>query len=293
MRNRVEYVSLKFLNWVVHLLPYPLALQCSKVLGFLLFSVARVRRRVVLSNLRRAFPEKSFKEIKRIAWQNYVHFSRVAIEYLNFPRFYQHELSDFVDFNDKEILDEVRKTGKGAILVGGHLGNWEILGAAISRQGYPLTAIVADQRNTLIDHWMNEYRSASGMKIFRRKEAAKAILQALKKGEFVILLSDQDAGKDGVFVNYFGTLVSAPAGAAVFALRTNAKLIYVSCVFNGNKYRTSFRPIDVEQYRKLDYFEALRQITQAFTNLLEAEVRTYPHQWFWMHRRWKSSPKTE
>ena len=293
MRNRVEYTALRFLGWSARLLPYSLALQCSRVLGFLLFSVARIRRQVVLSNLRRGFPEKSFREIKQIAWQNYIHFSRVAIEYLNFPRLYRRNLSDIVDFNDKEILDEVQRTGKGGILVGGHFGNWEILGSAIARQGYSLTAVVADQRNTLVDYWMNEYRTASGMKVFRRKEATKAILRALKKGEFVILLSDQDAGKDGVFVDYFGTLVSAPAGAAVFALRTGASLIYVSCALKGKKYGTFFHPIDVSQYRELNYSEAVQQITQAFTRLLEADVRIYPEQWFWMHRRWKSSPMAQ
>jgi KDO2-lipid IV(A) lauroyltransferase len=191
----------------------------------------------------------------------------------------------WIHLRNVEPLKEAVSAGKGAIVVSGHLGNWELMGAIIATIGLPVTFVVTTQRNKLIESLIDRYREAADIEIVKRRAAVKGVLSALKRNRLVAILIDQDAHEDGAFVPFFGRLSSTPRGPAIFHLRTGAPLIFASCIrLPGDHYR-----IEVERLNTGNLTDADEIIALA-TARLEAAIRETPEQWFWMHRRWKTSP---
>ncbi len=291
-RNILEFLGLKFIWLITQILSYQLAIRVSRVLSFLTFSVFRVRRDVTIQNLQQAFPEKNIGECTYLAKKIYDHFGRVAMDFLYMSRLIPERLLQIIHFENEAVLQEALKRRKGVVLNGGHLGNWEFLAAIIPLKGYPTHIIVGTQRNNLADKWINSNRLLAGSKIIHVGGAVRKALQALGQGECVALLSDQDAGKDGQFVPFFGRKASAPVGAALLALRSGAPIIYSQCILKNGRYVVEFKEIktsDLDGPTQGNLWE----LTRRFTEILEENVRKYPEQWFWMHRRWKTRPPEE
>ncbi|NOY78246.1 MAG: lysophospholipid acyltransferase family protein [Calditrichaeota bacterium] len=292
LRNVLEFLGLKFIWLTTQILPYWLAVRLSRVLSFLAFSIFRVRRDVTLQNLQRAFPEKSARACTQLAKKVYDHFGRVAMDFLYLSRLIPKKIMQLVVFENETVLRDALKQGKGVVLNGGHLGNWEFMAAIVPLKGYPTSIIVGTQRNSLADEWINSNRLLAGSKIIHVGGAVRKSLKALGQGECVALLSDQDAGKDGQFVPFFGRKASAPVGAALLALKSGAPMIYSQTVWKNGRYVVEFKEIPT---RDLDgpTPENLWELTRRFTETLEENIRKYPDQWFWMHRRWKTRPPGE
>jgi KDO2-lipid IV(A) lauroyltransferase len=104
------------------------------------------------------------------------------------------------------------------------------------------------------------------------------------------MLADQDAGTDGVFVDFLGRKASNHQGPAVFALRTGAPIIFGSAIRQPDgRHRVVAELLRFDELTEVTP-ENIRIVTQAYANLLEKMVRQYPDHWFWMHRRWKTRP---
>jgi len=262
-------------------------------LGWFAFHILKVRRRVVLNNLVHAFPEKSEQELLGIACRTYQNFAKMIFEYMRFPVMKKEEILNMCQMDNPEHFDWILENGKGGILIGGHFGNWELMGAHIAQSGYPVSFLVGKQRNKRIDNVMNENRSLMGIKIIRMGMAVRGVLKTLRNNEIIALLSDQDAHKEGVFVDFMGRKASTPQGPAVFALKTGAPILFTSAVrLPKGKHRTASTILRFDHLKDLTP-ENIQEVTQAYTSVLEEMVRKYPDHWFWMHRRWKTRPPEE
>jgi len=152
---------------------------------------------------------------------------------------------------------------------------------------------VGQQHNRLVDNRMNEFRLQAGINIIHMGVALRGVIKALRSNEIVALLADQDAGPEGVFVNFFGRPSSTHQGPAVFILRTGSPLIFASTVRQpDDTQRVSLKLLTFDHLDGVT-LENIKEVTQAYTLLLEEEIRNHPDHWFWMHRRWKSVPGTE
>jgi len=154
-----------------------------------------------------------------------------------------------------------------------------------------VTYVVEAQANPLIERWMNRMRESVGVEIVPRRDAARGVLRSLKRNRVVAMLCDQDAGRAGVFVPFFGRPASTPRGPAVFHLKTGVPMIFGSCPGDRRgKYRVNFEPLKFTGLigeRERDERAIMSQITAR----LEADIRLRPEQWLWLHRRWKTSPE--
>ena len=292
-RHHIEYFSLLGLVLLVWMLSLRGILLLGDLLGWFAFSILGVRRKVVLDNLSHAFPEKSRGELLAIARRSYQNFAKMTLEYMRFPRMSGQDVLSLCRLEGRENLDFALKKGKGAVLVGGHFGNWELMGAFFVQLGYPVSFLVGEQHNKLVDNMMNENRILMGIRIIHMGMAVRGVLKALRNNGFVALLSDQDAGPDGVFVDFFGRPASTPQGPAVFVLKTGAPIIFGSAIrLPRGKHRIICKLLTFEHLHGVTP-ENIQKVTQSYTNLLEEAVRLYPDHWFWMHRRWKSRPPRE
>lgn len=244
-----------------------------------------IRRKVVLRNLAVAFPNLPLKGLEATGRGCFRHFGAVGTSLASLPSLKPEDVGKWIHFTGLDAMDRAVAGGKGGIVVSGHLGNWEIVGAACAKLGYPVSFVVTTQSNKSVERWLDEQRAKCGVEIIKRREALRGVLSALKRNRIVAILIDQDAHEDGVFVPFFGKPSSTPRGPAVFHLRTGAPLIFMeSQRLPGEEYRVSLSDVIPPENATQDEIMAL------LNRRLEAAVRKAPEQWFWMHRRWKTSP---
>ncbi len=284
-RYRAEYLLLVACGTVFGMMPPKWVFRIVRMLGFFAFHVFRIRRSVTLDNLLNSFRgEKSGQELERIARLSYDHIGMTFIEMLYAPKLVP-RIHEIVDLSDIEKVHRALERGNGLVLVYSHFGSWELNAGALAAAGIPTSVVVRRQTNPLVDRLMNRNRSLFGMKIIPTGVPFKKIVQALRNGESIGLASDQNAGRKGVFVDFFGQKTSTPRGAAKIALKYSAPVIVtVSVRMSPGRYRMILREVDVVPD------DTVESLTQRYTGIMEEIIRQYPEQYFWMHRRWKTRP---
>ncbi|MCI0512121.1 lysophospholipid acyltransferase family protein [candidate division KSB1 bacterium] len=291
-RHLLEYLFFLTMGYLTRCLPFRAALWLGARFGDFGFYCIPIRKKVTLQNLALAFPEKNASERKQIARRVYRNLGIMTIEHLRFPMLNPGDLLKMVTFEGEDILKRALAKGKGVIISGGHFGNWEIMGTAISAAGYPMSFVVADIHNRYLDKMINNHRKKMGVKIIPKGIAIRGVLNELKENRCVTLLMDQDAGKNGTFVNFFGRPASAPKGPAKYSLKTGAAIIFTLSFRDPNGLlRIVFEELPDDNLTGSQE-EKIQVITQQMTCRLEARIREFPDHWFWMHRRWKTQPTT-
>jgi KDO2-lipid IV(A) lauroyltransferase len=290
--DRIEYAGLRFLLAGLARAPLPLARWACRRLGDLLFDVVRIRRRVALENLRASFPEKSEGEIRGIARACFRGFCETVSEFARLPRLSRTQLLAMSEVVGIEHLVEAAGSGRGVILLTGHFGNWEWLGALFPAMGYRLSVVVGEQHNRLVDRFINDARAKLGVGILSAERDLRGILRALENRGLLAIVGDQDAGRDGVFIDFLGRAASTAVGPVRLARRFDVPLVvgFAIRMPDGRIRLELAPPLRIPQDGDARSVE--RDYTARWSRTLEEYVRRYPDHWFWMHRRWKTRPET-
>jgi KDO2-lipid IV(A) lauroyltransferase len=182
---------------------------------------------------------------------------------------------------------------RGAILVTGHCGNWEWLNLGLGARGVPMTVAARELDDPRLDEVARRLRGRfGGESALRGKGAGTKLVQALHHGRVDGLLIDQDIDAPGVFVEFFGRPAWTPSGAALLALRTRCPIVTGFASRRGDgTMRLAFSP-PIETPSEGDLDSQVARLTASLTAAIEAQVRAYPEQWVWMHRRWRHQPGT-
>ena len=261
-------------------------------LGRLAYRPLAVRRTLVERHLRQAFPEKDAEWVQETARQTYEHFGRELFETARMASLTPAQLERETVVDGLEPLLDAARSGTGAVLTAAHLGNWEIACASLSVRGVPLEIIAQKQRNPLFNQAIVDARQRFGSGIIYRGRAPKEALRALRAGRIVIFGADQNAGRHGVFVPFFGTPASTHRGAALMAVRTGTPLFFAAARrLPDGRHQLRVEQVDVDRDGPVE--DAVQRMTAAFTARLEAAVRETPEQYFWFHKRWKTRPPKE
>ena len=289
-KNRSEFLALFTVARLLQKFPPATVVKIARFVGRVVYVVLPIRKSVVLQNLKLAFPEKSEQERKRIARQTYMNFGQTFFEFLRAPVRTRDELQRRVTLHHTHVLKESYESGRGTLLMTGHFGNWELAACAIVDLGYPLVVIAKKQRNRQVDELLNHYRRVSGIETVPLGMGVREFLRALRQNKFVAMLADQDAHREGVFVDFFNRPSATAPGPAAFALKTGAHIIFTTCVLNrDDTYDITFEKIDINTI-PAKAPDPVKEITQKHVSKLEEKIRAWPHHWFWMHRRWKTPP---
>jgi Kdo2-lipid IVA lauroyltransferase/acyltransferase len=269
------------------------------VLGELLGSIAwllRIRRRVVLGNLRLAFPELSEVERRRIGRRCFRNLGRMVPEFLLSSRMSAAELETFFVYDGLERLEAERARGRGVIVCTGHFGHFEMLGAVHALKGIPITMITRRLgRSRLNDLWRGA-RERAGVEdlVARRGGTLAAARRALKEGRVLGYIIDQNQPfRRAIFPTFFGVKAATAATPAVLAIRTKAPVFFAVAVpLEGGRHRVVVEgPLAPPATGRGQ--DAVLAFTQDLNDRLEKWVRAYPEAWYWLHRRWKTRPAGE
>ncbi len=290
LRYYFEYIVLAGLGFVVRQLPRKAIVFLGARVGDFIFYCIPIRKKLTIQQLTEAFPEKGLKEIKTIARDAYRNLVTNSIEHLCLAGMSKEEMLKIVKLENMDLLDKAIARNKGVIHVGGHFGNWEYMGSAVSMLGYPVAYVVAEINNPYINTMVNVHRQETGVTPIPKEEAVRGIMQTLKKKGTIAMLIDQDAGRNGIFLTFFDKICSTVRGPALFALKTGAAILFVANIRQPDgTIKAVFEEIEID-YDKGQTEENIREVMQSCTTMLESYIRKYPGHWFWMHRRWKIQP---
>jgi len=287
MRHRLEYGAVRVLGGTCALVPEAAAHWGGSGFGWLAGRVGRPRWGVMTEQLRSAFPDADEDWRRDVARRCYAHFGAEAMALLRLSRLGLDGVRERTEVVGRRVLEAAANHPTGAVLVTGHVGNWEICGAAIVAAGLPMDVIAARQRNQYFDRYMTRCRASLGMKVIPREQARRRVVEVLRTGKSVGVVGDQDARDAGVFVDFFGRPAATARGPAVLARRTGS-LMGTAFVTRLPGPRLRYR-LELEA---LDPSDGVDALTQACASRLEAKIRQHPEQYFWMHRRWKTKPPT-
>ena len=293
LRHRLEYAGLRALETVFARLPEGAAGRLGAALGAAAFRLG-VRRQVVDANLARALPDADEADRRAVAQASFRHLGAEASTLLRLSGLPAEAVVDRTDVSGWEALEAAHAAGRGVVVVTGHYGNWELSAAAVGARGLPVLAVAKRQSNERFDRRLAGVRAGLGVRTIEMERAPREIPRALKRGEVVGFVADQDAGERGLFLDFFGVPASHHRGPALFALRYRVPAFYAGCARIPGwpaRYRLDFRPLALPHEE--DPGEGIPHLTRAWATELESSIRRDPTQYFWMHNRWKRRPPPE
>ena len=268
-------------------MPMPLVLVAGTLLGRSFYRFDRPHRNLALANLRTAFPRRSEAECRTIARDMFAHFGRLLTVLLKFSTMTPQQMLARVEFEGEERVRNAHRAGRGVLLFTGHFGFWEINALVHALEIQPMAVLARPLDNPLLHQLLESVRTSTGNIVIYRRGALRRVLRTLASNQAVAVLIDQHIQTaDAVFVHFFNRPAATTSALAALALRTGAPIIPVFALpLPGGRFRMVYEhPVDPP---RADEPDAIRELTQRCTDVLEMYVHRYPNLWLWMHRRWR------
>lgn len=271
--------------------PETIGRVCAGFLGLAAY-IASPRRSYLFATIDRVYhragkplPQPVSIIVKRL----FLHYALMGYELFRGSLYNNALIEEIFDFDGWENVEKALKQKKGLILVVPHIGNWELLGTAITQRGYKLHSfVVGDQKKSILGEPLNLLRMHSGITLHDRDRASTGALRALKNGEILAMIADQDGGALGIYCDFLKHWVSIPAGPANWSLKTGAPIIPVYCLRIGNSRRFRaifFKPLPIETAQTHE----MRMLSRTKKILLwmEKVILQNPHQYLWFYDRFR------
>jgi KDO2-lipid IV(A) lauroyltransferase len=248
------------------------------------------RRRTALANLALAFPGLAETERRRICRRSFEHLGVMGFELCaTLVQPVENALARIRLDGLEHLRDAMASHGRALVLTA-HVGNWELLAVAHRLTGYPLAVVVRPLDSPWLNALAERLRRKSGVELIDKRGALKPVLRALAGGRMVGILLDQNAARrEAVFVPFFGRAASTSKSLALLALRTGAPVvpIFIRREAAGG-HRVTILP-GLQAPASSDE-GALIELTRRCTETIEAAIRAVPEQWLWIHDRWRTRP---
>lgn len=259
----------------------------ARALAFLWFDIFRIRRNVVMDNIEIAFPELTQNQRVQIARASLTHWALNFVEYAFLPWFEPEDADKYFIFENLELLDAALNEKKGVLLLTLHLGHGDLAVAGLSLMGYKMVMVSKFFKvKWLNDLWFG-MRERLGTRFIPPRDSSYRLLKSLKDNAAVVIPLDQFTGPPiGVRTTFFSRETGTAAGLAVMAERSGAPVVSVYTVREPDgRHRIHFCRRFAQPSRAVTPLEVT---TQSYNDELETFVRSYPEQWMWLHRRWKT-----
>jgi KDO2-lipid IV(A) lauroyltransferase len=288
------YIAVRVVFAVMQVFPVNWNLRTARILAGVWARIMPRHRQRAVAHLQQAFGDRySLIQIQHMADRCLESVTMFAVEAICLPRlinaFTWGRYIQPVNFDEalRVFLD-----GRGAVLVTGHYGSFEVMGHLLAALGFDTVAVMRPLDNAHLNNFIVSSRRTHGLTLLDKKGAAAEAEQRLRDGSLVGFIGDQDAGRKGMFVDFFGRPASTYKSIGLLAMTANVPIIvgYARRCGLVAQYDVGVqRIIHPHEWEHRD--DPLRWITQEYTSAIETFVREAPEQYLWIHRRWKSQPK--
>ncbi len=287
----LEYLVARSLLGLFGLLPPRSAVSLGALMGRVAFYFSVRLRRTGERNLEIAFPDLPVNTRRPFLRGCFANLGRLLGIFSQFHKDSE-RLKHLIEYEGLEHLKAAQEHGRGVILFTGHIGAWELSSFALSVFGYPLSFLVRRIDNPQIEALVDRARTRLGNRTIDKRSAAREMLQVLQSGGTLGILVDLNTlDREAIFVDFFGVPASTTFMVAKLALRTGADVLPVFAPWDEKRKCFLLKvdePLIFESTG--DETDDVRRLTQLYTAVAEKYVRTYPDQWLWIHRRWKTRP---
>lgn len=267
-------------------LPYFLLYRVSDFFFVVMYYAVGYRKKVVLDNLRKCFPEKSEQEIRQICRAFYRHFCDLVVESLKNFSISSEQAQARMQSINPEVLNAYAEKGQSVIIVGGHYGNWELWAvAAPPKLKHKVVAIYKQLSNAFFDKKMRSSRGKFGLHLVSTKSFGdyfRANLEECTASVFAIDQSPSNPNKS-IWIKFMGRDTATLFGAEKYATEYNRPVVYGRV----RKVKRGYYTISYETVFDNPGNTQKGEITQKVHDILEAEIRLQPEFWLWSHKRWK------
>lgn len=304
-RERIGRAALEGLTRLFERVSLERALALAAGIGRLWVFVGAARTRRVRAALDAAFPERTPRERARLTREVFVHLARGLVELLMLRGRQRAALLARVDVSGLEHLAAASRASAsgGVFIVMAHLGNWELACAKAAAIGIPMAVVHRGPRGprpSVLEDALQALRGRAGSEAggvpveqIPMGRAGLPVVRALEAGRKVVVLLDQNAGREeGVFVDFFGRPACTRSGPIALAAGRGVPIVpaFIRREAGGRRHRLEIQPALALEAAAVSDEAALQRSVQRVTRVIEEAIRREPGQWIWTHRRWRTRP---
>ena len=291
---RLQYLAIRTAAFILQMFPIDLNLRTARLFGAWWWHLDGRHRKLAREHLREAYAGQSSEaDLDNIARRSFEHWVMFAVEFLcAFRLLNQWSWPRYVEAADLEEMCALLLDDRGVIVLTGHYGNFELTAYLMAALGFETAAVMRPLDNAYFNEHVRRTRSSRGLRLLDKLGATREAQDILRRGGALGFVADQDAGRKGVFVDFFGKPASTYKSVGLLAMECDVPIAVGYARRVGGRFRYEIgigRIIHPAEWRQHE--DPLRWITQEYTAAIEAVVREAPEQYLWIHRRWKSHPR--
>lgn len=290
------YVLLRFWGVLINAFPLETNRASVRFVARIWWAIDRRHRELAITHLQFAFPDADDEWRARVARRSFEHWAQVyLVELVLTPRLVNPwSFSRYVTFEQLGAAMHRLLTDQPLIMITPHFGNFELMGYAISRLGLPLTSIMRPLDNPLLNEYLESTRAAGGLRLVHKKGASDIAPEVLDSGGALCFIADQDAGRKGIFAEFFHRRASWYKAIGLMAMQHRVPIVVGGATRDGERfhYRVGVERL-IMPHEWETHADPLQWITDEFAAAFERMIRRAPSQYLWIHRRWKTRPRDE
>lgn len=285
--NALVFYIFYVINWVIMLLPLRILYILSDIIFLIFYYFPGYRKKIVMSNLKNSFPEKSTGELKAIQKKFYRHLSDIIIEILKITHLGKQELLKRCVIENIEVLNRLYSEGRNVVGVMGHYNNWEYMSAVSLMTDYKCIVVYKPLKNKYFDKYLLRLRTKNNVLLSPMSHVMREVISRRNSGEkiLIFLLTDQTPAKEDI--NYWTTFLNQETpvylGAGKISSKYNMAVVFV----NQRKIKRGYYSVKLEILLEETANLTEEEITEFHVRRLEKMIMEKPENWLWSHRRWK------
>jgi Kdo2-lipid IVA lauroyltransferase/acyltransferase len=287
----LHYYPLWFLLKGLAALPLAVLYLLANMLYFVMYTVLGYRKRVVLQNLKNAFPEKSEAELQIIAKAFYRQFADVIVEILHTAGISEEEMRKRCRYTNPELLENLLAQGTSVLLLGSHVANWEWgLSAGAVTFNFPTGGVYKKLNNPFFEAFMLHARSRLGASLIESKQVSRDFIRNRQVPRAIAMLSDQTPlwRETEFWTTFLNQDTGFYVGVEKLQRMFNYPVLFIDVKrVKRGYYEFTFEPISANDTVVPVTSSGNFPLTQAFVEKLEAAIRRAPADYLWTHKRWK------
>ncbi|HSZ72583.1 MAG TPA: lysophospholipid acyltransferase family protein [Cytophagaceae bacterium] len=280
------YLTLPFL-YLISILPFSILYLISDFLYVIFYYLIGYRKKVVLENLRKSFPDKSPEEINFICKKFYHYFCDLILESLKTLTISKKNVKKHVIFSKEAegIFKHYYDKKQSIVIVMGHMGNWELTGAGFSQFSFhQLNILYHPLTNKRFDQLVYHMRTRLGNGLYAMNEALRGMLRDRDKLTATAFIADQTPSPEGAYwTTFLHQDTPVFKGTEKLATKLNYPVVYASV----KRTKRGVYTVDMEVLVENPKACVENEISEKHTRKLEKDIIAQPEIWLWTHRRWK------
>ena len=278
------------LRGLAQALPLEGARWLGRALGQIAYWVLPAYRRLSIEHMAFGLGDAlNAKQREQVTRRLFANLGQTFLEWLYLPKLTSKDLQSLISGEGINHIREVLAKGNGAIVVSPHFSNWELIAIYLRSLGFQGGILARRLRYSEYEAFLIAMRGDKGVNTFVRG-SVREVAKLLRENQIIGLMPDQDTDSlEGIFIDFLGHPAYTPVGPAALSVMTGAPIIPCFMVREGKKFRLMIEPA-VAAKTTVDRKEAMKTITQEWSDVMASYIKRYPEQWVWMHERWKTQP---